>query len=179
VHDPSVVGLGEPEAGLGDDLQRELRAERAEALEELLHVFAGHVLHDHERQPAARVGAGVEHLADVLRVDRAGGLGLAVETRHQRGVLRQVVGADDLERDATAGAHVLGLVHVAHAATTDGSGDFVAAIQGGSDEALRIHVSGSNGSLRHRVGARIASAEARFVHLCRAQEARFVLLSRA
>jgi hypothetical protein len=132
VDDARRVRLREPEARLRGDAQREVRAQRAETAEERLEVLPLEVLHHHEGQARGRVGPRVEHLHDVLRLDRPGGARLAVEAADERLVLREVAG-DELHGDAAAGPGVASLEHRAHAALAERRHERVPAVERLSD----------------------------------------------
>src|SRR5271157_2781712 len=70
----------------------------------------------HRNESLAFKLANVVDSADVGMVQRRGGPGFAPETGQRVGVLRYIW-REELERDKTAEAHVLGFVHHPHAAT--------------------------------------------------------------
>ena len=94
-----------------DDAEGEVRADDTDALEELLHVLPGHVLHDHERHAAVLAqGVDVDH---VLVPDRRQQARLAAEQRRLTGV-HGVLGKQHFDRDLTLQRQILGEVDGAH-----------------------------------------------------------------
>ena len=123
VDDPHPVGVLEAGAGLGGDLDRGRRLERAVALQELGPGAALDVLHDDE--VAAGVDAGVVDLDDV-RVDELGdGERLAAEAGDELLVVGEVLG-EDLDGDGPLEHAIDGPVDGRHAAAAEAVAELVA-----------------------------------------------------
>ncbi len=86
--------------------------------------------HHQEGQVALAVDAGVEHLGDVLRIDRSGGASLALEAADQRFITGQVARADDFDGDAPPRRSVLRFVNRAHRACPEEAIDSIFAVEG-------------------------------------------------
>src|SRR5262249_5978710 len=91
---------------------------------------------DEERRAARLVAADVEHLRDVLRLDRARRARLDLEPRRELGIARELA-RDDLDRDAATRPRVARLVDLAHPALAELADDRVLVADGGSDHWAR------------------------------------------
>ena len=98
MHHAVPVGVIEPAAGLGDDLERLVDAEVASVAQQFGARVAGHVLHHDEVLMVAGVEAEIEHLDDVGVHEPGGGEGLPPEPRDERGVVGEMFG-QQLDRD--------------------------------------------------------------------------------
>jgi hypothetical protein len=118
------VGLGQRRGGLGDQVHRARRRQRAALRHQLLQRGAVEQLHREVRQ--AVVGDAVVEDADGVGVgERRGGGGLALEPRGGGGV--GVVEPQDLHRDVALERAVPRAPHLAHAADGDLRLELVAA----------------------------------------------------
>src|SRR6185503_15865726 len=108
----------------------------------MLEILPGEVLHHQEGEAALPVRAGVEHLRDVLGVNRPGGPGLALKAADRERIPGEVARAYHLDGDATAGGGVLRFVDGAHRACTKEARDVVLAIERRADHAVTAHSTG-------------------------------------
>ena len=133
VDDAAGVAVVERLGDLRPDVEDVAEAERAFA-QELPQVRAGQDRHDEEERPLVpaevvdRDDAGVVHLRDDL--------GLALEAL--LGVLREVPGRDQLDRDLAVQDGVLRAVDDAHPAAAELGEDLVAVGEFRTDQELRI-----------------------------------------
>ena len=125
VHDAVAVGVVEPAAGLGDDLDGLVDVEVAAVAQQLGARVPGDVLHHDEVLVLALVEAEVEHLDDVRMHQARGGERLAPEARDERRVVGEVLG-EQLQRDVALEPLVEGEVHGRHAADAEPALDPVA-----------------------------------------------------
>jgi hypothetical protein len=123
VDDPDLVRVRQPHPHLVDDRVQLVEGDRPRALQPIDQRLALEQL-EHEDDAVLRVVLDVEHLRDMVAVDRACGARLAAEALH-RGGLGLGVGAEELHRDGAARPDVLRSEHLAHPAAADGAGDAV------------------------------------------------------
>ncbi len=128
VDDPRPVRGVQSLGHLADDVERDLRAERAVAAQDSGQRLARHQLHDEVGDPVAL--AVVEDLGDP-RVGEAGGdARLVPEPFAEGGVGRHVL-PQQFHRDLAAEELVRGLPHLAHAARRDAGRQPVTAAENG------------------------------------------------
>ncbi len=132
VEDAGLVRPDEPEAGLPDEAHAELGRELAAALQELLEVLPLEELHGHVDEARRRVGAGVEDVDDVGRLEGAGEPRLPLEALDHL-VVAGHLGTDDLEGHVPARSHVSDLVDGAHAALAEHGEDLVPTVNRAAD----------------------------------------------
>ena len=121
VDDARAVRRVERVGHLDAHIQHRVQAQRAPT-EAILQRRALQVLHGDERSPV--LFADVVDGADVGVVERRCGAGLALKTAQRLGITRQF-SRDELERNGTVQAQILGLVHHAHAAAAEPRDDAV------------------------------------------------------
>jgi hypothetical protein len=134
VDDLRRVRLGERGEHLADDLDGARRRQRSRLPHQPREVDAPQELHHDEQQPV--LGAPeVEHAHRVGVVEPGAGAGLGVEARH-RGLVAREVRMDHLHREGLAEGGLLGAVHAAHAARSDGFEDDVPGAELATDERI-------------------------------------------
>ncbi len=137
---PASCAFSEAEARLAAQTRRtRSRRHRAEARDEVLDVLADEELHDEVRAPGRRVEPRVEHLGDVLRLDRAARHRLAPEALDDLGRLREDVPGDHLDRAPAPGAGVASLVDGAHSPLAELPDELVLAVQDRQGRSGGVH----------------------------------------
>lgn len=129
VHDAVLVGVGQRLQHTGDDDQRLLRAGRLRVDQQIPDGAALDQLHDDVRHGGAvhDVLAGVVDSHDRVVVETGHRLGLTREAGLGNGVFGEV-GAEQLDRDRTTEAHVLGREHLGHTAPAESVGHPVSTV---------------------------------------------------
>jgi hypothetical protein len=125
MHDPVAMGVVKPLAGLLDDRDRLVDLDPAVVAQDLGARGSLDVLHHDEVLARDLVLAGVEHLHDVRMHEARGGLRLALEARHEGGVIGEVLG-EQLDRDLALESLIEGSVHGRHAAEAEAAFEPVA-----------------------------------------------------
>ncbi len=128
---------------LRHDVAEPLLGERPVVAKHDAQVLSLHQLHGDEEPAVGVVAAEVEDADAVGMVEPAGGLGLALEAAHQRGVFEERR-LEHLEADHAVERQVPGAVHLAHSALADQLFDL---------EAARDHLADERIALRARRGA--------------------------
>ncbi len=135
MNDAAVVRRLERLAHLPDDVHRGARVELAHAVEQGTEVLAVQVLADDVRTPV-RGAMHVVDADDVRMPDTARRLGLALETRDDLGLPRELV-VEHLDREAlVTEPRVARLVHAPHAAFTDHADDLIRVTERRTDERI-------------------------------------------